>query len=529
MDLFRRSLRSLTPLLCLLAATPLAAQDLVQYQDVRLTSHDAGWFATFGNWVAVDGDVALVGAPLSSPRGLWSGAAYVFRRDAAGSWQLEQELVPRDGDFEDQFGRYVSIHGDTALVSAFHDSAQELWSGSAYVFRYDPQKQRWEEEQKLEPGDPEAGAQFGRHVSIHGDVALVGANLADEQGNDSGSAYVFRYDPQKQRWEEEQKLVPPDGGPEEHFGETTSVADGMLIVGAHFHEGLGQHSGAAYVYRWDPGSAAWVLEQELFAQDEQAEHHFGESVAIWSGPGGDVALVGALFDGDLGFNAGAAYVFRRDPAAGTWSQEAKLLPGDGGAKDRIGYDVALGEDVALVAAFWDDDNGPDSGAAYVFRHHPAGGQWQEDSKLLATEGSAGDEFGRAVSLSGSTALLGARYHDALGPDAGAAYVVELDTLRPEPLPVLAGQPVTATVTGGAPLADTWLYYSRRGTGSTSLPSLGVTLDLAQGLEAAPPVASDVAGTASWTRTVPATVSGRRIWLQAAQSGWTSHAISILIH
>jgi len=57
----------------------------------------------------------------------------------------------------------------------------------------------------------------------------------------------------------------------------------------------------------------------------------------------------------------------------TGGQEAKLLPADGAATDQFGVSVALGGDTAVAGANLDDDNGSNSGSAYVFRLLQDGG------------------------------------------------------------------------------------------------------------------------------------------------------------
>ncbi len=44
----------------------------------------------------------------------------------------------------------------------------------------------------------------------------------------------------------------------------------------------------------------------------------------------------------------------------------KLLPDDGAADDRFGISVAISGTTAIVGAYWHDDNGTDSGSAYLF-------------------------------------------------------------------------------------------------------------------------------------------------------------------
>jgi hypothetical protein len=93
--------------------------------------------------------------------------------------------------------------------------------------------------------------------------------------------------------------------------------------------------------------------------DTAAADHFGESVAVWD----DIAVVGVPRDTG---NRGSAWVFRFDGL--TWNQDQKLLPRDpGAADDYFGRSVAAsGVDTAGVGAYYDDDNGLNSGSAYVF-------------------------------------------------------------------------------------------------------------------------------------------------------------------
>ena len=54
-----------------------------------------------------------------------------------------------------------------------------------------------------------------------------------------------------------------------------------------------------------------------------------------------------------------------------------------------------------------------------------GQEWNEIQKLLASDGASGDWFGGSVSLSGSTAIVGAWLDDDKGPGSGSAYLYVL--------------------------------------------------------------------------------------------------------
>ena len=97
-----------------------------------------------------------------------------------------------------------------------------------------------------------------------------------------------------------------------------------------------------------------------------------------------------------------------------------MAASDAEAGDRFGVSVSLENDRALIGAYWNDDDGPNSGSVYIFER--SGTLWTERHKLTVLDASAGDYFGHRVRLSGNTVVGGASRADS-------AYVFELfDTL-----------------------------------------------------------------------------------------------------
>ena len=158
----------------------------------------------------------------------------------------------------------------------------------------------------------------------------------------------------------------------------------------------------------------WGAEEKLTASDGAAEDYMGFSVSL----SGETALVGAHRNDAGATETGAAYVFVRTGAS--WSQEAKLTASDAAANDWFGYSVSISGDTALVGARNDDDAGYTSGSAYVFVR--TGTTWSQEAKLTASDAAAGDEFGWSVSIDGDTALVGATDDDDSGNASGSAYV-----------------------------------------------------------------------------------------------------------
>ncbi len=401
--------------MCLLAAlgslffVPAAA--VAVDEDAKLTTLDNAMNDLLGRSVSISGDTALIGAPEdTNDNGGFAGAAYVFRFDGS-AWVEEAKLITSDGVIFDEAGRSVSISGDLALIGVNRDDDDGAESGSAYIFRFDGIN--WVEEAKLTASDGAAGDEFGMSVSISGDTALVGAHEDDGIATDSGAAYVFRFDGAS--WVQEMKFTDPVGAERDRFGQTVSIFGDTALVG-------GSSVDAAYLYRYD--GTDWLEEARLTANDPAAADNFGSSVSIFGG----TALVGASLDNNSsGVGSGTAYVFRYD---GTdWNFEAKLEASDGAAGDVFGISVSTTGDQALVGAFGAFGLAQASGLAYVFDFD--GNGWVEESRLIASDGGFGEQFGISVSLSGNTALVGAPHHVANGSRSGSAYV-----FVPEPSMVL---------------------------------------------------------------------------------------------
>ncbi len=388
-------------------------------QEAKLIASDGDSNDRLGSAVSISDGRALLGAPNDEHSGSYSGSAYLTDMEGGdvGTLNEDTKILASDGDPGDLFGCAVSLSGSLAVLGAYEDDPGGYWSGSAYVGRYDRASETWIEEAKLIASDADEDDHFGKSVSISNNVAVVGA-YADEDNGGSGSAYVFRRNGFTQVWTEEAKLLPSDGAQWDTFGYAVAVSGDATLVGAYDDDDAGSSSGSAYVFRYDPVAQSWSEEQKLVAADAQGGDYFGLAVSI----SGDVALIGAYKDYDLGSYSGSAYVFRYDPVTQQWSQEAKLLPSDGANDDQFGQSVSICGDVAVVGSRWDDDLGTDSGSVYVFHYDSQSQAWSQEAKLEAFDGAADDYFGARVSVTAERILVGSPGHDAVGNFAGAAYL-----------------------------------------------------------------------------------------------------------
>lgn len=222
-------------------------------------------------------------------------------------------------------------------------------------------------------------------------------------------------------WGQRTKLAPSDVEANALFGSSTAVASdgGTAVVGAVRDDGVG----SAYVF--ERAAGAWRQQAKLTPSDGETDDNFGQSVGLSSD--GTTAVVGARRDeNENGVPAGSAYAFKRE-AGGEWRETATLAPSDGDSNDRFGGSVALAGNgaVAVVGAPDEDPNGDAAGSAYAFERTDEG--WREQTKLVPSDGAAGDEFGSSIGIAddGTTAVVGAaRDERAEGDATGSAYVFE---------------------------------------------------------------------------------------------------------
>ncbi len=263
---------------------------------------------------------------------------------------------------------------------------------------------------ELTASDGAANYLFGSSVAVDGGTVVVGSPYATVGPNAAqGAAYVFVQD--GSTWRQIAELAASDGRASDYFGMSVAISGGTIAVGAPGHSG----AGATYVFA--QRGNAWSQQAELTASDGERGDNFGWPVAV----SGHTVLVGASAHAvGLNFAQGVAYVFVQSGA--TWTQQQELTASDGAEDDHFGESVALSAGTAVAGAVGHTVgfNGG-QGAAYVFVE--VAGTWSQQAELTASDGKAEDEFGGAVAVSGSEAVVGAIDHTVGANEyQGAAYV-----------------------------------------------------------------------------------------------------------
>jgi uncharacterized membrane protein len=277
--------------------------------------------ARFGGSVAIDQDLAVVGAP-----GVETAMVYQRIDD---QWILRTTLRVPLGQQAQGFGQSVTVHGTTAAVGA---------DGSIFVFENIATACGL----AAKLAAPDRRANFGRSISIWDDVLIAGA---------PGTNAVFTYRRGAQGWKQEQRLDGPA-----LFGRSVSAGEDRLAVGAE---------DGATVYRYLP--AGWQMQEHFEPMEGTAG--FGASVAIqrW------FLAIGAEGGGESRRN-GSVSVYETD--GDTWELQNRLSAQGIASDSFFGGAIALSEDALIVGAA-----GRGHGAGYLFNR--ALDQWSLSKKFTA--------------------------------------------------------------------------------------------------------------------------------------------------
>ncbi len=354
----------------------------------------------FGHVVSISGNTAVIGSALNDINGTDSGAVYVFSLED-GIWVQQERLVSSDLAENDKFGSSVAIFEDNIVVGAPGNDDNGSNSGSAYIFTRE--NNSWIEQEKILSSTPAIERQFGLDVAITNNLIAVGTNII----------YVEVYEKQNDNWTFQQRVNGLSSGKK-----SLAISADTLLVGAS----LNPPSGSVIYFRLVNGN--WNQLQVIQVGDTSPSDFFGSSLDFHE----NILIVGAPRDEEFMHNSGAAYIYDRS-RSGTWDFVEKLTPSDIAQNDEFGHSVSLDSNFIAISSKEDNNvNGVSAGATYIYTQG-TDGNWTERQKLLAADGSLQDRF-NTVALSGSNLVVGARWDDDSGIDSGSAYFFDLKSLLP---------------------------------------------------------------------------------------------------
>lgn len=266
----------------------------------------------FGISIAMSADatMALIGA---SNKNKGQGVVYYFTREPGTTQWVEQSLFkassPLSSD-RDQFGISIAMSADAkkALVSATHQNFYGKNRGLVYSFmRID---KTWTQDGIMPAPSPHSdNDEFGASLALsaNGKYALVGAEKSSHFGNKRGIVYSFACS--DNTWIQKSFFAPTSMySDEDRFGNSIGLsADGTkAVIGAYEHGfGVGKYRGLAYSFTRTGDT--WSQQSVFFASDPKSEDGDEFAVSMALSAAGDVALVGAHFQG--GHERGRVYTF----------------------------------------------------------------------------------------------------------------------------------------------------------------------------------------------------------------------------
>lgn len=145
----------------------------------------------FGYSVAVAGNIAIIGDFNQSTAN--RGAAYVFDLTTGNQlMKLSPGVTPGLESGAYDFGISVAMNGNLAMIGASGDENGGLNSGAAYLFNVS----NGQLIDKISPADGETNQFFGGSLAFNDSHALIGAAYDSDLGSQSGSAYLYQNVPE---------------------------------------------------------------------------------------------------------------------------------------------------------------------------------------------------------------------------------------------------------------------------------------------------------------------------------------------
>ncbi len=395
---------------------------------LTLSKPGAAAYESFGASVAIEGTRVLVGAPRDSTAELDGGCAFLY--DLGSGTPTVPAIVqnPSSSPYNDQFGVAVAISGTRMAVGAHMDS--DVWGYGGSVHIYD-----------LAGGAPSrmvsmynhpwgsSADHFGAAVAISGNLVAIGALHNDRGATDVGVVAI--YDLTVAKPPAPQPVVTlynPTPAAGDFFGCAVALSGSKVVVGAYEDDTGTNSAGSAYLYEL-AGANPTAPIATLNSPSPATQDSFGFSVAI----SGTRLVAGAYHDNTGGSNAGSAHVY--DLASATPGVPVATLNNPApAAEDAFGYSVAIAGSLVAVGTPFDDTGAADTGAVYVYDlagANPAAPIVTINNPSPGT----GDLFGCSVAVSGTLILVGANSDNTGATDAGSVYVYDLARATPS-VPVL---------------------------------------------------------------------------------------------
>ena len=263
--------------------------------------------------------------------------------------------------------------------------------------------------------DGAAGDEFGSSVAVGCGRIVVGAPLDDNNGGNSGSAYIFDLD-----GNEVGIITASDGAVGDFFGTRVSIANGRIVISATGNDDNGANSGSVYIFDLD-GNEVGIITASNGGQSDL----FGVGLAVGCGK----IVVGAPY---YGLDGGIAYIYNLDGTGEIIINNASIVDFTINNYDYFGFEVAVGNGRIVIGAWGFEAPGGggssfiQDGRAFIF---DLNGHYIASIDAGSSINSSDDpDFGYSIAVGCGRIVIGARDNDSTTSvsNSGAAYIYDLN-------------------------------------------------------------------------------------------------------
>ncbi len=236
----------------------------------------------FGYEVTISGDYAVVSSPFTAIGGeILVGSAYLYYRHEGGdnNWGEVKEIIQPDAAPQDLFAFRCDINGENLIIGAFGNNENGINAGAAYIYNKNfGGDNNWGMAYKIIPNDIAEYNGVGSSVCITDNYAIVGAFSTVNNNINSGSTYIYQNNGTPDNWSEIQEIIPSDEGNGFKFGMSVAFDGTDIIISAYKDNENGEGSGSAYIYAKETKVLNW--DSNSFVESETNDGSFETTINL---------------------------------------------------------------------------------------------------------------------------------------------------------------------------------------------------------------------------------------------------------
>ena len=336
------------------------------------------------------------------------------------TYTQQSKLIPSTG-LED-YGSAVDIEDEWVMIGGEDTVIDNVSSGTVYVYKNE--NGILQLHKKLLPSDGSGFNRFGNSISIENSTMVVGAwsKGVSFEGTfypSAGKVYVYEEDEGGiENWGEVIDIQSPVPTQSEYFGFCVDIGENVIAVGAYGKDDVVTNSGIVYLYGRDIGGAGnWGLIKSIKPETAGFNYNFGTWVEVSDSY---LAVSSPNENGE-----GKVFIYyKNEGGVDNWGLKKTLSSPNPGTNFYYGDETSLDGDRILVGALKDfNTNFFDTGRSYVYAKDEGGiDNWGLIKTFEPSELSSQQEYGVSVDLNGDYLIIAAEEDDEAAPNAGAAYI-----------------------------------------------------------------------------------------------------------